>query len=376
MIITRQTICKIASVALAFFMLAGCDSKVEVAEDKQLRPVRSITVSQPDLKRFYEFSAVVDASKKADLSFKISGEIIEFYFDQGEDVKAGQLIAKLDDKDVKIQLNEAKSSFEKASADFSRARNLIQSKTISQSDFDQLKAQYESSKAKLEAAQNSLAYTELKASFDGVVAKRYSEKYQEITAKAPIVSLHDLDNIDLKISVPETIMIRVRKNVEPPKMSAKFAGIKDQVFPVTFKEVSTQADEISKTYEVTLTMKAPQGFTILPGMTADVKVERLFPANEFAASFYLPPKTVQKDTNSHYVYIVESQSSGVGVIKKREVQVGDITQLGIEIFSGINIGDRVLTAGMSKVTDGMKVKDGMQVKDDLQSQSSTQPNEQ
>jgi len=341
----------------AIFILASCGGNDEVQEEKILRPVRTMTVESPDLSRAHEFSAVVDASRKADLSFKISGEIIEFYFQPGDEVQSGQLIAKLNDKDVKIQLSEAESSFQKASADFKRARNLIKSNTISQADFDQLQAQYNSAKAKLEGAQNNLEYTELRASFSGVIAKRYTEKFQEISAKSPVVALHDLTNVNLKISVPESIMIRVQKDVEPPKLSAKFEGIDGVDFPLTFKEVSTQADEVTKTYEVTMTMIAPTDHNILPGMTAKVKAERLFPANEFAASFYLPPNTVLKDSEGNFVYIVENKSEGVGVVKRVGVKAGKITTLGLEVFGGIKQGDRVLTAGMSKVSDGMEVRD-------------------
>ncbi|MCO4799895.1 MAG: efflux RND transporter periplasmic adaptor subunit, partial [Colwelliaceae bacterium] len=150
--------------ALCIMLLSSC-SEQKIETEKQLRPVRTLTVSVPDLNRAHEFTAVVDASRKADLSFKVSGELIKFNFNQGENVKIGQVIAKLNDRDIKVQLNEAQSYFDKAKADFQRAKNLISSNAISQADFDQLKSQFSSAKAKLDSAKNNLEYTELKASF-------------------------------------------------------------------------------------------------------------------------------------------------------------------------------------------------------------------
>ncbi len=103
-------------------------------------------------------------------------------------------------------------------------------------------------------------------------------------------------------------------------------------------------------------MAAPSKHTILPGMTAKVIAERLLPANSNEAYFYLPVKTVLKDSQGNYVYTVSDQGNGIGQIKRQAVTVGEITTLGIEIYSGISQGDKVLSAGMSKVTHGMLVK--------------------
>ena len=334
----------------------SCGENQKISEDKALRPVKTMTVNTPDTHLTREFSAVVDASRKADLSFKIAGELIALNVQQGEQVSAGQVLAKLNDRDIKIQLQDAQSSFDQAQGDFNRAKNLISSKVISQSDFDKLKAQFQSAQAKLSTAQNNLEYTELKASFDGVIAKKYTENFQEINAKSPIFALHDLSNISIKIDVPESIMINNQRDKVMPKLVAIFDAIEGETFPLLFKDVATQADEITKTYEVTLTMKSPTNHTVLPGMTARVIAENIAQGNTKSAAFYLPAKTVLSDSQGHYVFVVTRQSEGVGLVQRQSVKIGDITPLGIEIFSGLAQGDVVLTAGMSKVTDGLAVK--------------------
>jgi RND family efflux transporter MFP subunit len=337
-------------------LLSSCSEQQQVESEKTLRPVRTITVSAPDLNRAHEFTAVVDASRKADLSFKVSGELIKFNVNQGENVKSGQVIAKLNDRDIKVQLNEARSYFDKAKADFERAKDLISTRAISQADFDQLKSQFTSAKAKLDTAKNNLEYTELRASFTGIIAKKYTENFQEVRAGSGIVALHDLSNIDLKIDLPESIMIRVKRRDEPPKLTAQFDAIAGEDFPLSFKEVSTQADDVTKTYQVTLSMAAPSEHNILPGMTAHVTAEQLLQSNGSEARFYLPAKTVLKDSKGNYVYIITHESKGIGLVSRHSVTIGEITELGIEIFAGLKQGDEVLSAGMSKVSNGMKVR--------------------
>jgi RND family efflux transporter MFP subunit len=356
MIESNAMIKKILFSSMCLMLVTSCSEQKEITSEKILRSVRTLTVSAPDLNRSHEFTAVVDASRKADLSFKVSGELIKFNFNQGESVKAGQVIAKLNDRDIKVQLNEAQSYFEKAKADYERAKNLISTHAISQADFDQLKSQFTSAKAKLDTVENNLEYTELRASFSGVIAKKYTDNFQELKAGSAVVALHDLSNIYLKIDLPESIMIRVKRRDAPPKLTAQFDAIAGVNFPLEFKEVSTQADDITKTYQVTLSMVAPEEHNILPGMTAHVTAESLLQSNGSEAKFYLPAKTVLKDSNGNYVYLVTQKEKETGVVHRKTVSAGEITELGIEIFAGIKQGDVVLTAGMSKVSNGMEVK--------------------
>jgi len=336
-------------------ILSACGGENNaVSEEPILRPVRTMIVTSPDTGKSREFTAVVDAARKADLSFKVSGEIVKVFVKQGDEIRSGKVLAKLDDTDTKIQLDEAQSSFEKAQADFTRAQKLIQSNTISKSDFDQVKASFNTANAALKAVQNNLAYTELSAPFSGVVARKYVENFEEVNAKQPVFALHDLSKIHLKIDIPESIMVQARPD-NPPKLTAYFEAIPDASFPLIIGEVSTAPDEATKTYEVTLVMELPKNRNILPGMTARVVAERTL-AESFDANFYLPANVVLKDSRGHYVFTVADNDNGIGTVRRTDVTIGEISQLGIEIFDGVQEGEHVLTAGMSKVSDGMQVR--------------------
>lgn len=342
--------------------LTACEKTKEVESKSQLRPVRTFVVQTVDVGQILEFTAVVDTVNRADLSFKISGELTDFLVKQGDSVKKGDIIAKLDDADLQIYLAEAQAHFDKAMADFSRAQNLLKTQYISASEFDQIRANAQSAKAQLASAKNNLDYSLLKASFDGIIAKVYSKNYQEINAKEPIVRLHDLSQIQLVVDIPESIMIHLQKNSTQGVVSAKFNSIKGKSFPLQFSEVATLADEVSKTYEVIFTMKALKGYVILPGMTALVSAQVLLAKQntKIQPSFYLPSNTVLKDEQGHFVFVVNKYKAGVGKISRKTVVIGNITSKGIEIFTSINSelvsGDHVISAGMSKISSGSLVK--------------------
>ena len=355
---------------LAMTFLNACDKTPQVVKEPELRPVRTLLLKAVDVSQALEFTAVVDALNRADLAFKISGNLTHFLVKQGDKVNKGDVIAKLDDTDLKIYVAEAQAHFDTAMADLTRAQNLVKTNYISASEFDQIRTKAHSAKAQLASANNNLDYSTLRASFDGVIAKVYSKNYQEINAKEPIVRLHDLSEIQLIVNIPESIMIHLKKNAAQGVVSATFNSIEDHNFPLQFSEVATLADEHSKTYEVIFTMKALDGYVILPGMTALVRaqVAREQSENQVYPSFYLPSHTVLKDSLGNYVYVVKEHKTGVGKIFRKPVVIGNITAQGIEVFTsfaspelsgssdGLQSGDHVITAGMSKVSAGSLVK--------------------
>lgn len=343
------------SFILSILFLSACQEE-KSAVSEILRPVRTIIIQHPNSGKVMQYAAVVDASQKADLSFKVSGELVHVYVKQGDEVETNQILAKLDDTDIKLSLAEAQSAFDKARADYDRGATLIKKNVISKADMDQLEAQYSSSSTRLEGAKNNLKYTKLYASFDGVIAKKYTESFQEITAKQPIFALHNIEEIHLKINVPESVIIQIPRNDASRTIFAIFDDIPNQKFPAEFKEVSLQADEITKTYEVTFSMTSPKDHTILPGMTAILRGNQRMTSEDKKKRFYLPSNSVLKDSHGNFVYVVEANGKGKGKIKKLSVTIGEITSEGIEVFSGVSSGEYLVTAGVSKISNGMIVK--------------------
>jgi len=346
---------RVATSVLVGLILTACENSDQTQlQQEVLRPVKTLVVgaSEEGIRR--EFPGVVDAAQKADLGFRVAGKLKEIAVKEGDQVKKGQVIARLDQTDIKIRLNSKQADYERAKADFDRAKRLVDDRHISRSDYDKLKAQYSTAEAQLASAQQDIKYTELRAPFPGYIAKRYVDNFEEVNAKQGIVALQDLSSLLIKIDVPESVMIRVKRDGQR-KLYAMFEAIAGEKFPLTFKEAATQADEKSQTFEVTFAMPAPKDHIILPGMTAMVAVERQS-GGEAGAAVYLPAHAVLEDRQGRFVYLAVPDGKQEGIIRRRAVTTAHLTAQGIEVTAGLTAGDRVVTAGMSKLVEGKRVR--------------------
>lgn len=348
------------SIQLSFILILSCilfacnnDATVAEKTSNVLKPVRTLTISLGQ-KESRSFPGVVDASQSAEIGFRVAGELKEVNVKEGQSVKKGQVLAMLDQTDYKISLQGTRSDYLKAKSDFDRAKKLIKKGAISQSDYDQLSAQLTASKSTLDGAEQNLKYTVLKSPFDGVVARTYLSNFEKVTGTEKFAAIQDLSAFEVAIDIPESIMIKVKRGKQERDVYAIFSGDETHKYPLTFKEVSTRADEKTQTYRVRFIMAAPQGINVLPGMSVTVfAIEN----DSEIGSLDVPAHAVLEDSAGRFVYIVEQSSeSGVGVVKRRSLVVGKLNENGIQVINGLIVGDRVITAGMSKITNGMNVR--------------------
>jgi RND family efflux transporter MFP subunit len=339
----------------ALSLLMACERPQDTAEPPLPRLVRTLSVTAQGDNTWHEFPGQVEAARKADLSFRVAGELKKLLVKEGDLVKQRQLLALLDDTDFRIQLDRSQAQYDKTESDFQRAEKLFDRRAISNADYDSLKAQWESARASLAAARQNVAYTKLKAPFAGRIAVRHVENYEEVQAKQAIVTLQDPKTIMIRIDVPESVMIRVRESSEP-EVYAVFRQIPDRKFPLTLKEVSTQSDEQTKTFSVNFIMPAVEGFNLLPGMSVTVHARPESPAVDGQKVIHVPAHAVLEDESGRFVYLAKSKGEGRGVVEKRLVSVGEMSTLGLAVINGLAEGDKVVTAGMSKMVPGLEVR--------------------
>ncbi|VUD40455.1 Toluene efflux pump periplasmic linker protein TtgA [Thalassocella blandensis] len=345
---------------LIFTLVAttGCNqSDSEKLDTAPLRFVKTHTVSDGNAVEWREFPGQVAASQTADLGFRISGKLQELLVREGDIVEKDQVIAKLEMTDITIQLNKAEAEYEQIHADFERGKILADKGVISRSDYEKLSVQDSSALANLQAAKQNKEYSSLRAPFKGRIAKRWADNFEEVSAMQKVVTLQDISSINIEVSVPESVMINVQEN-ETPKVVARFDAIPDREFPLQLKEVATQADELTNTFEVTLVMGNIPGYNILPGMSVTVRGERQFRTSDNGEdAIFIPAQAVLDDGKERYVYIAEPQEGdNLAIVKKQVVSTGKLSSVGLEILSGVKAGDKIVIAGMSKMSDGLRVK--------------------
>lgn len=339
-------------------MMTACSEEVPLPPPDS-RPVKTMLVGGVSSSDVRQFPAVVDAIQKADLSFRVEGKINEILVKEGDMVEKDQPLAKLDPTDYQIRLNDRKASYETAKANYDRAKELVDKGAISRVDHDKIRAEYFTAKSNLDAAKQDLEYTSLKATFPGYVAKRHVENFEEVRKKQAVFTLQDISELEIKIDVPEGLMIQLRRAIEPGRVSepkrnifAVFDRIKDVQFPLNFKEVSTTADVNTRTFEVTLKMDSPENYNLLPGMTATVFAEVLASEIGDEVTVELPVSAVVADAGKKAtVWIVDENTM---TVSPKAVETGLITSNSITV-SGLEPGERVVTAGAAFMREGMKV---------------------
>jgi len=340
----------------SFLSLAACNKNSQPLEEttaQQLKPVRTLTIGA-GAQSIKTFPGVVDAIQSAEIGFRVSGVLKKVNVKEGENVIKGSVIAELDQTDFIISLNANQSEFDRTSANFNRASKLIKKGAISQSDFEKLKAEKNIAKSQLDSAKQNLKYTVLTSPFDGIVARTYLSNFEKVSSSEKFAAIQDLSAFEVSIDIPESIMIKLKANQNNHDIYAAFDGIHERKFPLTFKEVSTRADEKTQTYKSKFIMQRPTSINILPGMSAIVlAIEK---ENAINHDIYVPSHSVLEDSAGRFVYAVKQTPNTMqGVVVRRNVVVGQVNENGIQIIQGLKIGDSVITAGMSKVSDGLDV---------------------
>jgi RND family efflux transporter MFP subunit len=359
--------------AVLFVSIAvcSCGKKEEQGAQRDVaRPVKILTVSQSAKELRQTYPGTVRASQRVDLAFQVPGTLLELPVTEGQEVKAGDLLARLDPKDFKTnlrnaqgQLGKAEANRDLAQAEYARVLRIREQDpgAVSGSMVDQKRegvnraeAEIASLQAAVDAAQDQLSYTYLKAPFAGFVATRHVDNYQEVQAKEAIVSLDDISHVEILVDVPETAVFRSRPRGSHLQIFAEFAAAPGKRFPLTLKEFATRADPVTQTYRVTLQMTRPEDMMILPGMTAIVV--GVSAREEERAGFIIPAIAVFADeAGESHVWVVDSDTM---TVSKRKVTTGEITGTeSVQILDGLDPGERIAVSAITQLQEGIKVRD-------------------
>lgn len=296
------------------------------------------------------FPATVRAGQRVQLSFEVGGQLVDLPIREGETVKAGQVIARLDPADFQSRADAARAKRDNAKETYERSEKLLADGVIAKREFDTAKAAFDAEEANVRIVEKALEDTVLRAPFDGIVAERNIDAFVSVQPKQPIISLQNLDEVELIIHVPDTL-VAAHNPKDPPKMWAVFASLPDRRFAVTLREFKTEGDRATQTFQATLVMPQPADANILPNMTATVYADAPDAASR---PIRVPVNAVVADTTGPHVWVVDPTNQPMPV-KKRAVTVGTVFGEWITVTSGLSAGETVIATGASLVNEGDRV---------------------
>ena len=348
---------------MIFISFFACSGKKDAATEI-LRPVRYETVIKYGGDQTRTFSGVSKAGIETNLSFKVGGTINRLNVKVGDQLLAGQLIAVLDATDYNLQLDQTKASLtqadvqtQNAKSTYDRISQLYETGSVSVNDYEQAKAAFESANAGLSSARKQVQlaeqrvnYTRLRAPIAGRVATLNSEINENIMAGFTIVTLTSGSDIEVTVGIPESFIAMVE---EGGSVDVRFSSLADQIIKGIISEVSYTVGSSSTTYPVTIKLENASE-NIRPGMTANVTINLESEIDQ--ETILVPTVAVGEEDDENFVYVVRMIQGDTATVHKRIVNVGELTGEGFEITNGLEDGEMVVTAGISKLTDGMTVK--------------------
>ncbi|MCW5206133.1 efflux RND transporter periplasmic adaptor subunit [Desulfobulbus sp. F5] len=287
----------------------------------------------------------VEAWTQLQLMAKVSGSIEEIFVREGERVKKGQLIARIETKDYQITLDAAKAAYELAQINLARNENLRSKGIATQANLDEQQNQLRQAKAHLEEAELRLSRCQITAPMAGVISRLDAEVGLLVNSLAPaqIAEILEIDRVKAVVSIPESDAAAVRQ-LHEVEVVVQAIGGKKIAAPVHYFAVAPESS--AHVYRLELAL-INIDHRILPGML--VRAEIIKTAQEQALA--VPLYAVISRNNEQFVYVDEN-----GIARRRVVTTGFLEGWQVLINSGLQAGDKVIIEGHRSVEDGQKIK--------------------
>ena len=342
---------------LTITLLAGCSSEEQADTSEIIRPAKLLEIKTSGSSDYISFPAVISSRQLTALTFQVSGKVESLGVREAQPVKKGDILAKLNDRDLLAQLKSAQSQFENTKQEFERAERLIKEDAISRSEYEKRKSNLDADKSKLVSAEKALQNAILIAPYDGAISKILIKKDQFIQAGNNAIKILGTGGLEASINLPSYIMANVQKQNDPTTdLYLILDAAPDHKVSIAFKEASLEADTSSQTYEIKFSFEAPEGINILPGMNAIIWVRN--PATRSTdAKIKIPLQSIMQETNQKYVWAVDMTSMK---ISRKNITVEEGVGEALTVTRGLNSGDVIVIAGVSSLSEGMTVRPWVQ----------------
>lgn len=319
------------------------------------RPVKVSTVQSLDVME-KNFSGVVSADQFSDLAFKMSGPLISMHVDEGQKVRAGQVVAEIDPLDFKWEYEAKKASFQTAEAQLQRAEKLLAKQAISKQEYESTEASYSNAQAAFEYAQNTLEQTKLRAPFDGFIQKKYVENYQKVQPGQAVVCLINPNKLQIQFTMPEA---NISYFSLPHTIYTEFDNYKGKLFRARVKEY-VEASPDGSGVPVFLYIDDPEfsldKYKIAVGFSCRILIQVETGDKDRKATLVPLSSIVASEAgNEKYVFVFDQRT---GKVQSRAiVDSGPHGTDQVIVSEGLTQGELVVTAGATRLVDGQQVKE-------------------
>ncbi|HMP75193.1 MAG TPA: efflux RND transporter periplasmic adaptor subunit [Kiritimatiellia bacterium] len=332
-------------------LLWGCGRGAVEPPPPSARPVKLAVAETRAPGRTFTASGRIKAAQRAELSFDRADVLAELPVIQGQPVQAGDVLARLDTRNLELAEKARLAAFDEARTNRDRLQRLFERQAVARADLDRAQASFENAEASLLQVRKDLETSVLRAPFTGRVAATMADRFQLVQARQPIVVVQDLSRYEVEIQVPETFILQVGQSTGS-QVTARFDQLPGLVLPVKLKDFTTEASPETLTYNAVFTMQAPEGSVLLPGMSVSIGIE-LQQAGPAGACWVPERALFSDDAQRTLVWRVDPATSRVAA---QPVAIGQRRGGYAQVTDGLAAGDRVAVSGLHTLRDGDEVR--------------------
>ncbi|WP_032468366.1 efflux RND transporter periplasmic adaptor subunit [Vibrio sp. RC586] len=340
----------------AVLLMSGCSEPVKVERDTVPR-VKVVAPGGKASDRLY-FPAVANAAERSHLSFRVAGEISKFNVKEGARVKKGDILAEIEPTDYRLAVDNAQARFSVVDSQYRRSQPLVEKGLLAKSQFDEIAAQRQIARAELELAKLRLSFTQLRAPMDGIISRVSAEQFESVQVGQQIVNIHNIDSVEVLIQLPDRLYATQPNSHELAQIETIVRVPSGKEYPAQVKEFTTEPDPATGTFTVTLSLPMPEQELILDGMAVEVSAKGqdigLNPLNTISvpieAIFNADGDDLKR--SAQYIWVLNRDNT----VSKRQVRLTKASRSHVQVSEGVNAGDRLVIAGVSRLRDGMKVQ--------------------
>ena len=347
----------VLAVTVSIAALTGCESEQD-SPAPQARPVRTATVEKREAAVPLTLTGRIESEDEAALGFRIAGRVMDRPANIGDQISAGQLIARLEPQNEMNTLRAAQANLAAAQARWTEARNrferqetLLQQGWTTRAQFDQAeksrltaKAQIEAADAELQTAHDLVSFTELHADAPGTVTTTGAKAGEVVQAGQMIVRLARQGGRDAVFDVPA---LALRSTPTDALINVVLTDNREVKAIWRVREVSPQADPVTRTFEVKVGLTDPPEAMRL-GATVTGTVQR-----DADPVIEIPASALTKVNNQPAVWIVDPAKLTVSL---RNVEVTSFDPATVTISQGLDTGEIIVTAGVQALHPGQKIR--------------------
>ena len=330
---------------MTIFLLAGC-SKPEAADGRYARPAMPVETAQVRVQTMTDrFEAVgpIEADQAVTVVSEIDGTVISLPFKEGERIKTGQLIAKLEDAQLAAEVARTEALRDQSKVNYERIKTVVDQNAGTAQDLDNAAASLKVAEANLTLARARFKKTRIVAPFDGKIGVRQVSVGAFLRAGQAITEMANLDNMRASFSVPESYISRLKRGAE---VSVSTPAHPDQLVKGKIFAIEPLVDPDTRNGQITARVPNP-GELFLPGMSATISAT----LGERPGAITIPNEAVFANGSQSFVYIVKADSTVQQVPVTLGTQRSDV----VEVINGLAQGTTVVRAGHQKLYPGARV---------------------